>query len=82
MAKNKLSDLRDHLFEVIEGLKDAEKPMALDRAKAICDVGQTLINVAKVEVDLVRAMDGRAPGRLAFFDISEESREVPRIEGK
>lgn len=47
--KNKIEDLRDHLFETIEALKDPEKPMALDRAKRISEVAQTIINSAKVE---------------------------------
>jgi len=55
MAKNKMSDLRDHLFETLEGLKDKESPMELDRAKAVCQVAQTVINSAKAEVDYLRA---------------------------
>jgi hypothetical protein len=50
MAKNKLSDLRDHLFETIEALKDREKPMDIDRAKAISTVAQTVIDTARVEL--------------------------------
>ena len=48
--KNKIDDLRNHLFETLEALKDDEKPMEVDRAKAICDVAQTIINSAKVEL--------------------------------
>lgn len=50
MAKNKLSDLRDHLFETIEALKDPDKPMDIDRAKAISTVAQTVIDTARVEL--------------------------------
>lgn len=49
--KNKIEDLRDHLFETIEALKDKDNPMELDRAKTIAGVAQTIINSAKVEVD-------------------------------
>lgn len=59
--KNKMDDLRDHLFETLEGLKDKENPMDLDRAKAVSDVAQTLINSAKVEVDFIKAT-GREQG--------------------
>jgi len=48
--KNKISDLRNHLFETIEALKDPDKPMDIARAKAISDVAQTIIASAKVEV--------------------------------
>lgn len=57
--KNKIEDLRDHLFEVIEGLKD--KSMDLDRAHAIAEVAQTVINSAKVEVDHMK-ITGQASG--------------------
>lgn len=56
MAKNKLEDLRDHLFETIEALKDAENPMELGRAKAISEVAQTIINSAKVEVQYIKSV--------------------------
>jgi hypothetical protein len=79
MAKNKISDLRDHLFETLEALKDGEKPMDIDRAKAITEVAQTIINAAKVEVDLVKAVGGSAPGG-GFFNLPEETRELPKIE--
>ena len=55
--KNKIVDLRNHLFEVIESLKDKEKPMEVERAKAIADVAQVIVNSAKVEVDFIRATD-------------------------
>lgn len=73
MAKNKINDLRDHLFETLEGLKD--KSMDLDRARAISEVAQVIINSAKVEVDLVKAVSGSAAGS-AFFNLPEERREL------
>lgn len=53
--KNKIDDLRNHLFETIEQLKDAENPMEIDRAKAICEASQQIINSAKVEVEFLKA---------------------------
>jgi hypothetical protein len=59
MARNKINDLRNHLFEVIEMLKDDEQnSMTIEKAKAIVDVSQAIINTAKVEVDYIRATDG------------------------
>lgn len=77
MAKNKISDLRDHLFATIEALKDEEKPMDVARARAICEVSQAIIDTAKVEIDLVRAVGGE-PGS-GFFLHQEESRDLPQI---
>jgi hypothetical protein len=75
MAKNKINDLRDHLFETIEALKDPEKPMQLERARAISEVAQTIINSAKVEVELLKAVSGSRVGT-AFFNLPEESRDL------
>ena len=49
--------------------------MELDRARTIAEVAQTIINTAKVEVDLVKAVGG-SPGS-QFFQMVEESRELP-----
>lgn len=38
--KNKIDDLRNHLFAALEGLADPEKPMELDRARALADVAR------------------------------------------
>lgn len=53
--KNKIEDLRNHLFSTIEGLLDPDKPLEIERARAVSDVAQTIINSAKVEVDFLRA---------------------------
>lgn len=49
-AKNKLSDLRNHLFEALEQLKDKEEPLDVGRARAIADIAHAIINSAKVEL--------------------------------
>jgi hypothetical protein len=59
--KNKIEDLRNHLFATLEALQDPDNPMDLERAAAVVSVSQTLINSAKVEVDFVRAT-GRVTG--------------------
>lgn len=50
--KNKISDLRDHLFESIEMLKDGE--MEVKTAQAIRSLGDTIVNSAKVELDFMK----------------------------
>jgi hypothetical protein len=75
MAKNKITDLRDHLFETLEALKDTDKPMELERARVISEVAQTIINSAKVEVELVKAAGACSPNS-NFFNLPEESREL------
>lgn len=56
--KNKMTDLRNHLFATLEALQDTEKPMDIERAKAICQVGSVLVASAKVEVDFINAVGG------------------------
>lgn len=57
MTKNKLSDLRDHLFESIEMLKNNNDPSAsenermdLETAKRVSDISGKIIDSYKVEV--------------------------------
>lgn len=53
--RNKIEDLRNHLFATLEALQDKEKPMEIERAKTIAHVAQVIINSAKVEVDYIEA---------------------------
>lgn len=50
-----ISDLREALFETLQGVKSGEMP--IDRAKAVVEVGQVIINTAKVEIDYIKATD-------------------------
>lgn len=61
-VKNKITDLRNHLFETIEGLLDQDKPMEIDRAKAVAEVAQVIVNSAKIEVEFVRATNKAGTG--------------------
>lgn len=74
--KNKIEDLRDHLFETIEALKDKDDPMDIDRAKAIKDVAQTVINSAVVEVKAMELLGGVSS---EFFP-SDDRKKLPSAE--
>lgn len=52
MAKNKIEDLRDHLFETLEALKDTDRPLdeEIKRAKTVVEVSAQIIDSARVEV--------------------------------
>ncbi|MFH2082042.1 MAG: hypothetical protein ABIK08_11225 [Pseudomonadota bacterium] len=52
-----IQDLRTHLFDTLAGLRDKENPMDIERAKAVADVAQTIINSAKVEVEFMKTTD-------------------------
>lgn len=52
--KNRIDDLRNHLFETLEALKDEDNPMDLARARAVADVAKVIVESAKVEVDFLK----------------------------
>jgi len=56
--RNKITDLRDHLFETLEALRDEEKPMDIERAKTIAHVAQVIVDSARVEVKHLQVTGG------------------------
>jgi hypothetical protein len=42
MAGRKIEDLREHLFATLEGLRDKDAPMDVERAKAIAEVAREI----------------------------------------
>jgi hypothetical protein len=64
--KNRMTDLRNHLFETLEALKDKDQPMEIERAKTISDVAQTLINSAKLELQFMELIGEDQGGQ--FFE--------------
>lgn len=66
--KNKIEDLRNHLFAQLERLSDDEEmknPIKLDkelkRAKAISEVSSVIVNSAKAETDFIKAIGATKP---------------------
>ncbi|MGI4846821.1 MAG: hypothetical protein ACRYGK_01595 [Janthinobacterium lividum] len=51
---NDISALRQHLFDTLAALQNKEKPMEIERAKAVSEVAQVIINSAKVEVEYAK----------------------------
>jgi hypothetical protein len=58
MKENNISKLQDHLFDTLESLKNKDTPMDIDKAKAIADVSQVIINSAKVECEHLKITGG------------------------
>lgn len=54
---NDATELREHLFATIRGLKD--KSISIEQAKAISDTAQTIINGAKVEVEYAKVVGAK-----------------------
>jgi hypothetical protein len=71
--KNKITDLRNHLFAQLEKLSDDLSESELDqevkRSKAIGNIAQTIINSAKVEAFYCANAKMNGTG---FFQIDSE----------
>lgn len=52
--KNKISDLRNHLFSVLEELTDPDSTYDIAKAKVVADIAQVVVNSAKIENDFIR----------------------------
>jgi hypothetical protein len=78
-AKNKIDDLRNHLFETLEALKDEDKPMELDRAKAIADVARVIVDSAKVEVDFLKVTGAMKSTEFLPAGVDEPATSRPKL---
>jgi hypothetical protein len=59
---NDITAMRSVLFDTLRALGDKDKPMDIERAAAIKDVAQTIINSAKVEVEALKIIGGTGSG--------------------
>lgn len=59
-----IDDLRGHLFATLEALRNKEKPMEVERAKAIADIAGVIVETAKVEVKYIDTVGGKGSGFL------------------
>jgi hypothetical protein len=59
MTKNKIQDLRNHLFAQLERLQDDELDLVeeANRAKAMAQIAHQIIESAKVENEYIRVTD-------------------------
>lgn len=64
--KNTLTDLRNHLFETIEALKDEDHPMPVERARAISEAAGKVIESGKLELQCLEQLGDRSASK--FFD--------------
>lgn len=72
---NDITALRKSLFETLAALQDKENPMDIERAKVVSEIGQVIINSAKVEVDFIKVAGGKGTG----FVPEIETQSVPAL---
>jgi hypothetical protein len=76
--KTNVDDLRNHLFETLEMLKDGDERMSIEKARAIADVAQTIINTARVELDFQKASKNPTGSRFIPLESGEKAIEQAR----
>jgi len=81
MARNTINDLRDHLFAALERLDDDELSTEqlqkeLDKAQAVADIGNVIINSAKIEVEFIKATGMIRTNTELFKGVQDESRRL------
>ena len=79
MARNGMNDLRDHLFADLERLNDDElTPEQLstevEKAQAISNLSNSVINSAKAEVDFMKATGMIATTSNLFKGVNDPKR--------
>lgn len=67
-----INDLRETLFATLEAVKSGS--MDLDKARAINELGKTITDTAKVEVEYLKATGG---GESSFIDTAVGSDNLP-----
>lgn len=76
MSNKTIGDLRDAMFDTLDALKSGK--ITVDQAKTMSDIGQVIINSAKVEVDYIRANNG---GNSGFIDPTTVEGLPPGVTG-
>jgi hypothetical protein len=75
MSKN-ISDLRNLLFQTIEGVKAGT--IDVERAKVIGDLSQVVVNTAKAEVDYARHTGAVGSGFLEMDKVAAPEGALPQ----
>lgn len=65
---NDIVALRAHLFDTLAALRATDKPMEIERAKAIAEVARGVIDSAKVEVEYIKATGAKGSGFIAEIE--------------
>lgn len=61
-----INTLREHLFDVIDGLNSGT--VSVEKARAVGETAQTIINSAKVEVELAKATGQKPSGFIGALE--------------
>jgi len=78
--KNKISDLRNHMFAQlerlsVEDLSEESLRLEVSRAKAISDLGKVIVESAKTEILYAKTTGNRGAEPTKFLEENEDSEQ-------
>lgn len=81
MARNKMEDLRDHLFAALERLNDEDLNQEqleaeLRKAKAISHLSGAIVETAKVEIEFIKAIEADGTNSELFKSVNPQKQLV------
>jgi hypothetical protein len=68
-----INTLRAHLFSEISALREGQKGATVERAKAVSEIAQTIINTAKVELEFMRQTERKTTD---FIPLKGSARQI------
>ena len=81
MAKNKMEDVRNHLFLALERLndedcKDKNVDEEVQKAKAIANLANVIISSAKVEIDFIKVTGQVGTNSALFQSVVSTTKQI------
>lgn len=75
--KNKIEDLRNHLFAQLEKLGDesCDLDKEIQRAASMCQIAEALIETGKAETEFLKVTNSGQDSSTGFFPIAKEQRK-------
>lgn len=75
--KNKISDLRNHMFAALERLSNEDLSaddlkIEIARSQAVSEVGKIIVESAKTEILFAKVTGGKVPGSAKYLEEPEE----------
>lgn len=67
--KNKIQDLRNHLFAALEELQDPDSTVPVEKILATANIGAVIVNTAKLELQYLKHFNSEKPSE--FIQLPE-----------
>lgn len=75
--KNRIEDLRNHLFAQLEKLSDegCDLSIEIERGACMCQLAEVIIDSGRVEIEFLKATSEDANASTGFFPVAKEQRK-------